>query len=52
MHPILRNIIAIIAGVVFGGLVNGAIIMVSGNIISPPNGVDVTTQEASKHLKN
>jgi len=53
MHPILRNIIAIIAGIVFGGLVNGAIIMVSGNIIPPPNGVDVTTQEglkASMHL--
>ena len=53
MHPILRNIIAIIAGIVFGGLVNGAIIMISGNIIPPPNGVDVTTQEglkASMHL--
>ncbi|MFN0257348.1 hypothetical protein [Pedobacter ureilyticus] len=53
MHPILRNIIAVIAGIVFGGLVNSAIIMVSGNIIPPPNGVDVTTQEglkASMHL--
>ncbi|WAC41172.1 hypothetical protein [Pedobacter sp. SL55] len=45
MHPILRNILAIIAGIVFGSLVNGAIIMVSGNIIAPPAGVDLTTEE-------
>lgn len=48
MHPILRNILAIIAGIVFGSLVNGAIIMVSGNIITPPAGVDLTTEEGLK----
>ena len=48
MPPILRNIIAIIAGIVFGSLVNGAIIMVSGNIIAPPAGVDLTTEEGLK----
>lgn len=53
MHPILRNILAIIAGIVVGGLVNTAIIMISGNIIAPPNGVDITTEaglKASMHL--
>ncbi len=53
MHPILKNILAIIAGLVIGSLVNGALISVSGKIIPPPNGADVTTMEglkASLHL--
>jgi hypothetical protein len=53
MHPILKNILAIIAGLVIGSLVNGALIAVSGKIIPPPNGADVTTMEglkASLHL--
>ena len=53
MHPILKDIIAVIVGVVIGSLVNGAIIMVSGSIIPPPDGLDITTEEglkASMHL--
>jgi hypothetical protein len=53
MHPILKNILAIIAGLVIGSLVNGALIAVSGKIIPPPNGADVTTMDglkASLHL--
>jgi hypothetical protein len=53
MSPILKNIIAVIAGVLFGSLMNGGIIMVSGSIIPPPDGSDVTTMEglkASMHL--
>jgi len=48
MHPILRNIIAVIAGIVIGGLVNSAIIMMSGNIIPPPAGIDVSTEAGLK----
>lgn len=48
MNPILKNILAVIAGIVFGSLVNGAIIMVSGSIVPPPNGVDMTTEEGLK----
>lgn len=48
MNPILRNVLAVIAGLVFGSLVNGAIIMVSGNIIPPPAGLDLTTEEGLK----
>lgn len=40
MHPILRNVLAIIAGVVIGGLVNGGLISISGSIIPLPAGVD------------
>jgi hypothetical protein len=53
MNPILKNIIAVIAGFLCGSLVNGGIIMVSGSLIPPPDGADVTTMEglkASMHL--
>lgn len=53
MNPILRNVLAVIAGVVFGSVVNMGIIMVSGFIIPPPEGADITATEglkASMHL--
>ncbi len=53
MSAILRNILAVVVGVVLGSIVNMAIIMVSGSIIPPPAGADVTTMEglkASMHL--
>ena len=48
MNPIIRNVLALLAGAAVGGLVNGAIIMISGNIIPPPVGVDVTTEAGLK----
>ncbi|WP_078130490.1 hypothetical protein [Leptospira alexanderi] len=53
MNPIIQNIIAVIAGAVLGSIVNMGIIMISGHIIPPPDGTDVTTMEglkASMHL--
>lgn len=53
MNPILRNALAVIAGVFLGSVVNMIVIVSSGSIIPPPNGVDVTTMEglrASMHL--
>ncbi|PTX22269.1 hypothetical protein C8N40_10191 [Pontibacter mucosus] len=53
MNPIVRNILAVIAGVVIGSAVNMALITVSGSVIPPPEGADVTTTEglrASMHL--
>ena len=53
MNPVLRNILAVIAGVIVGGIVNISIVMISGTVIAPPDGVDVTTTEglkASMHL--
>ncbi|MCP2045481.1 hypothetical protein [Pontibacter sp. HSC-36F09] len=53
MHPILRNILAVVAGIVVGSVVNMALISVSGTVIPPPNGADVTTTEglqATMHL--
>ena len=53
MNPIFKNILAVIAGLVFGSVVNMGIIMISGTIIPPPEGADVTTMEGlreSMHL--
>lgn len=46
--PTIRNILAVITGAVIGSIVNMSIINVSGSIIPPPNGVDVTTMEGLK----
>lgn len=45
MNPIVRNILAVIVGALVGGALNMVIIMISGSIIPPPEGVDVTTAE-------
>ncbi len=53
MNPILKNILAIVAGAVIGSVVNMGFIMISGSVIPPPDGVDLTTLEglkASMHL--
>lgn len=53
MNSVFRNILAVIAGLILGSFVNMGIIMISGSIIPPPDGADVTTMEglkASMHL--
>lgn len=53
MNPIVKNILAVITGIVFGSFVNMGLIMISGSVIPPPDGADVTTTEglkASMHL--
>jgi len=53
MNPTLRNILAVVAGVFAGGILNMGIIMISGSIIPPPEGAVLTTMEglkASMHL--
>ena len=48
MSSTVKNILAIIVGLVVGSFVNMGIIMISGNVIPPPNGADVTTMEGLK----
>ena len=48
MKGIIRNILAVVIGLVLGSMVNMSIIMVSSSIIPPPEGVDVTTMEGLK----
>lgn len=53
MGTIFRNIIAVVLGLFVGSAVNMGLIMVSGQIIPPPEGVDVTNMESlrsSMHL--
>ena len=48
MNPIVRNILAVIAGLIIGSVVNMGLIMISGSVIPPPEGGDVTTMEGLK----
>jgi len=53
MSPVLKNFLAVVAGLVLGSLVNMGIIMMSGSIIPPPNGADVSSSaglKATMHL--
>lgn len=42
---ILRNILAVVLGLILGSMVNMGIILISGDIIPPPAGSDLTTME-------
>jgi hypothetical protein len=48
MNPILKNILAVITGLLVGSGVNMGILMMGGSIIPPPEGTDVTTMEGLK----
>ena len=48
MNPILKNILALVAGIIIGSIVNMGIIMLSSSIIPSPEGVDVTNMESLK----
>lgn len=49
MSPILKNIVAVVVGIVVGSIVNMAIISISGSIIPAPDGADVTTMDGLKN---
>ncbi len=46
MNPLLRNILAVIAGIIIGSVVNMGIIMLSSSIIPLPEGVDPMDSES------
>lgn len=48
MNPILRNVGAVIAGLIVGSVVNMSLISISGSVIPPPAGADITTMEGLK----
>ncbi len=53
MNDTLRNILAVVAGIIAGWIANMGIIMLSSSIIPPPEGVDPSNMEsikASMHL--
>ena len=53
MSPVIRNIVAMLAGLVTGSLVNMALVTVGPILVPPPAGVDMTNMESlaqSMHL--
>ncbi len=46
MPTLLRNVLAILAGIAIGGSVNMALITLSPSLIPPPAGVDVSNAES------
>src|SRR6056297_685417 len=48
MSPILKNVLAVVTGLVVGSIVNMGFIMLSGSVIPPPEGGDITTMEGLK----
>ncbi len=46
MPKLLRNVLAVVAGIVIGGAVNGLLISLSPTLIPPPVGVDVTNADS------
>lgn len=45
MNPIIKNILAVISGVIIGGALNMAIVNISSVIIPPPEGANLKTLE-------
>ena len=53
MNRILKNVLAVLAGVIVGSVVNMGIIQISGSIIPPPEGVIPGDMESLKeHMPN
>lgn len=48
MNPVVKNIIAIVVGIVIGGIVNMGIVMISGSVVPLPEGVDPSSMESIK----
>lgn len=46
MNPIVKNILAVIAGVVGGGILNMGIVMLGGELFPAPEGVDPNDMES------
>lgn len=48
MKSIIRNILAVFAGIIVGSAVNMSLITISGSIIPTPEGFDLTTEAGLK----
>jgi len=48
MNPIIRNILAVIAGLLVGGALNMALVTLGPMVVPVPSGADITTMEGLK----
>ena len=49
MHPIVRNVLAVLAGLLVGSAVNMGLVLVSGTVIPPPPGEGTRLGNRSFH---
>jgi len=53
MNPTVRNCLAVVAGIIIGGIVNMGIIMISASVVPLPEGVnpeDINSMNENMHL--
>ena len=53
MNPVLKNVLAVVLGIIIGGAINMGLVNIGGSIIPPPAGAVVTDVESlaqSMHL--
>lgn len=48
MHPILKNVLAVVAGIILGGIVNMGVIVLGGQIAPVPDGINIMDPESLK----
>lgn len=48
MNAVIRNVLAVVLGIVVGSMVNMALVTISPIVIPPPEGIDVSTAEGLK----
>jgi hypothetical protein len=48
MNPVGRNVLAVVIGLVIGGVVNMGLVSISSTIVPPPPGADMSTIEGIK----
>jgi hypothetical protein len=46
LHPVLRNIVAVVVGWLVGSVVNGCIVLLSNIVVPLPEGADISTLES------
>lgn len=50
MHPILRNVLAVVVGLIVGFIINGGIINLNMSMLPLPEGLDITSGDGMKFL--
>jgi hypothetical protein len=48
MNPIIRNIVAVLAGIAVGTIVNTGFVELGGSIVPPPEGIDSSNMDSLK----
>lgn len=48
MNPVLKNVLAVVVGVIVGGVVNMGLVILGGSVIPLPDGINPADMEALK----